>query len=415
MNCAKVWGYEFVNSVFTKTFRTHELQKHRENILVAREKAMLGDSVLILEKRRRIQKIMFTIEEKKKLVAKLNREIKEHKIELDEEHSSDSKNNQRAFYKPCPKETCTSLLSTRYRCTDENCDTYVCPNCDGIKDGFDDPQHTCNPNDVDSVKLKKRDCKRCPSCQTETYKVDGCDQVWCPPPCGAKEGREGTQWLFSTGNIDNDAPHAPLFYEYMRSTYNGDIPRNAGDCVLRDNHHTIHLVMNYMYDILVDPELTEIHDIQRRCHHIRYHEIVKNNPNPFNHNSFNMNLDLRLQVLENNLPENKWKQTLQRRDKAYNVKKIYVELLELFVSVTDDLFTKFLTKDADKLLTGNALRLHKLQKVTDLLNEMHTLRRYFNEYAIGIRKRFNVAVFIIVKENWEQESYTGTHSEESLL
>jgi hypothetical protein len=452
MNCNKTWNSEFINSVFTKTFRTTELLKHRENVLLAREKAMLGDSVLILEEQRRKSKINSEIYDKKLIAVNLNNEIEVLKIKLHEEYYNESKINseinhkkkvlfelhreitllrlsllninadpnaepkkvQRAFYKPCPATGCTSLLSTRYRCTDTNCATFVCPECDCIKANFEDPDHECKQSDIDTVKLKFKECKRCPSCHTETYKVDGCDQVWCPPPCGASEGRNGTQWLFSSCKIDSSAPHAPLYYEYMRRINNDNIPRNPGDNPCNnlriDNDYRIHQLIAYLGNLNVKAhiEFNEIFDIHRLSHHIRFHEIRKNNPNPMNLNAFVMNLDMRLLVLQNQITEAKWKCTLQRREKAATVKKTYSELLTLFADVTHDAFIKLLTKtpEENELYRKN-LRLYKLRKVETMINEMHALRIYFNECSVDIHKKFNVGVFIICKKDWKREKYPG--------
>ena len=39
-------------------------------------------------------------------------------------------------------------------------------------------QHQCKQEDVDTVELKKKDCKNCPQCKILIHKVSGCNQMY---------------------------------------------------------------------------------------------------------------------------------------------------------------------------------------------------------------------------------------------
>jgi hypothetical protein len=371
MNCNKEWNRDFIDSTFTKSFRTKELQKYRENVLLAREKAMMSDTVSIYER--------------------------QHGIYQDATNEDpELPIKRRTFYKPCPRNGCTSLLSSRYRCTDPQCKTFVCSDCDGLKEGFNDNTHVCNQGDVDTVKLKAKDCKRCPLCHIETYKIDGCDQVWCPPPCGAKDGRNGTQWLFSTGLVDTCAPHAPLYYKYISTINNGFVPRNAGDVCGRNETYNIIAVAAYLVDFVKDYEYTRILQIHGLIRGMLFDVRWEFNPNLYNNDTFNSNIDLRILVLENRLSEDKWKLTLQRREKAKHIKMAHFQLMQVFIYTTSDLFNVLLNTDEDK---QHELIAHKRGKLANFLDEIKALCVYYNDCLIDIHKRFNIKVKLINFDN----------------
>ena len=383
MNCKKEWQREFVDNNFTKTFRTNELQKHRENVLCARERAMLAATIPLLEEQRRKVNVIIRINEKKASITKMKAELFALQRELFGQPSQIVE--RKLFYKPCPRTGCASLLSSRYRCTDEKCNTYVCSECDKLKLGFEDPTHVCVQDDIATVKLKAKECKRCPVCHVETFKSDGCDQVWCPPPCGSKTGTTGTQWLFSTGKIDKDKPHAPLYYEYMRRNNNGIIPRNAGDngennCEANGEmpFPSIRQVTNFLQRMINADITREIVQIHQVITHIKYNEI--NTLAPDRRSAFDKNSDLRIKILENHISDTVWKTTLQRREKADSVKNAEYELYHMFVQVGVNEFTKLI--NGTDCETGS----------NTFIEEMRALRTYFNECQLAIQKRFTVTV-----------------------
>lgn len=405
MSCRKEWNREFVDANFTKTFRTKELRDHRENVLLAREKAMLAETVPRVEHMHRVREKYSRVREKEAAILRLKREIVAINDEIFRENRAVLHPNQatataaaetqrKIFHKPCPREGCTSLLSTRYRCLDENCNTYVCVLCDKEKTGFEDRDHVCNPDDVASVRLKNAECKKCPSCHVDTYKVDGCDQVWCPPPCGASEGRTGTQWLFSTGQIDRDRPHAPLYYEYQRRMNGGVAPRNPGDCGAagvggRQDAFDFRVIQRHITRTLQEPQVTvdQVADIHRHVNHVRFHEMHRFRTERV---TFETHLDLRINVLENKLPEDVWKKTLQKREKAQERKQAVYELLQMFVEASGDIFRKLLAQT----VRADAMKV--------FFAEINALRVYYNESLQVIRNRFDSCVLYYVNKDWDR-------------
>ena len=406
MSCRKEWNREFVDANFTKTFRTKELRDHREKLLLAREKAMLAETVPRIEHMHRVQEKHALIREKEAQIKRLKREIVAMNDEIFAENmavlnpgrvaATETQQPRKIFHKPCPREGCTSLMSSRYRCIDENCNTYVCSLCDKEKAGFEDPDHVCNPDDVASVRLKSSECKKCPSCHVDTYKVDGCDQVWCPPPCGSNEGRTGTQWLFSTGTIDRSRPHAPLYYEYMRRMNNGVAPRNPGDCPGAGDQNAFdfriierHITRTLLATQIIVDQITDIH---RHVIHVRFHEVRRFITEPI---AFETHMDLRILVLENKLNENKWKKTLHKRDKARELKNAIHELLQMFVDASRDIFHTLLAYTP-------TIHKDRAEAIQVFFTEIHALREYYNESVQVIRNRFDSVVLYYVNKDWDR-------------
>jgi hypothetical protein len=130
-----------------------------------------------------------------------------------------------SFIHKCPVPGCEGFLSSSYKCG--MCSTHVCSKCLVPKDSRNDPDHVCNPDDVKSVELVKKNTKPCPGkgCGVPIAKKDGCNQMWCI--------RCKTAWDWATGRIENGYIHNPEYFRYLRE--NGiaidrnpdDVPRNG--------------------------------------------------------------------------------------------------------------------------------------------------------------------------------------------
>jgi hypothetical protein len=103
------------------------------------------------------------------------------------------------FHFPCPENECRGFLSTGYKCG--ICELKVCSKCHEILSRKNENEineelaqhkneelaqhknemlvtHKCKQEDVDTVELKKKDCKNCPQCKILIHKVSGCNQMY---------------------------------------------------------------------------------------------------------------------------------------------------------------------------------------------------------------------------------------------
>ncbi len=106
----------------------------------------------------------------------------------------------------CPLNMCTGLVKNG-RCSD--CKKTICVKC--REERRDD--HECNKDQLETIKLLKRDTKPCPMCKTLIHKIDGCDQMFCT--------KCKTPFSWRTLNIQRGLIHNPHYHEYMSGLNRG--------------------------------------------------------------------------------------------------------------------------------------------------------------------------------------------------
>ena len=126
---------------------------------------------------------------------------------------------KRKFIRRCTRAGCQGFLSTAWKCG--LCEWYSCHKCFTTKGLEHDAEHECKKEDVETAELIKKDCKPCPNCGEFIEKSSGCDQMYCIT-CQ-------TPWSWNTGKIVTSGPiHNPHYYEWMKR--NGNAPlRNPAD------------------------------------------------------------------------------------------------------------------------------------------------------------------------------------------
>jgi hypothetical protein len=242
MSCRRAWNDEFLDINFTRAFRTGAYKKHREDILLDREVALLPTRQPRVEARVK----MGEVEEQMKEVHAALREWELKRQEILKKSNGLSKKLTRysaeaegrpppawtlaegekaggadraKFVMKCPDGGCRGFLSTAYKCG--TCQLWACPDCLVIKGKEKDSDHTCDPGVKETVALIIRESKACPKCGERISKIDGCDQMWCVD-CH-------TAFSWTTGQLVTGVVHNPHYYEFLRQQGGGVAPRNAGD------------------------------------------------------------------------------------------------------------------------------------------------------------------------------------------
>jgi len=286
-------------------------------------------------------------------------------------HNIQKKTTKTRFVRKCGDSECHGFVSSQWKCG--LCEKKTCIDCHEI---VDDP-HICEPDTVATVELLKNDTKNCPSsgCQTAIFKIDGCDQMWCPQ-CK-------TAWSWNTGQIEKKI-HNPHYYEWRRQM--GTLEREPGDvpCGEIDNELTDHFVNTVI-------ELFEKHtmisteckglvlDVIQRCNHISAYNHI-NMPDPYEANKM-----IRFDYLKKTIEEKQFKSLLIRRQKASSLKTDNYNILNLLtITVTDILFRFRLnlheTVDGDCNL--------------EILDEICNIVMYINDCLLEIRKTYDCASVI---------------------
>jgi len=177
---------------------------------------------------------------------------------------------RRRFIMACQNDTCRGYLSTQYKC--ELCETYTCPHCLELIGYAKTDPHTCDPNNVASAELIKKDTKPCPQCGVRIYKISGCDQMWCTE-CKVS-------FSYKTLQIDTGATHNPHYYAYMQQRNNGIAPRNPQDVVCGGLIHLTMVGTHILPGLKVAMEeyhtmASYIQEMHRSIAHISFYDLPR--------------------------------------------------------------------------------------------------------------------------------------------
>ncbi len=384
MNCKVEWKKAYLFEVLPKVFMEGEYKKHREDVLLEREKSFLVESMPYAERRMEEKRIDKEINalcfERDKILQKFEKEINAlRKIRYGD--LTKEKVERKEFVKKCPVDECNGFLSTQWKCG--LCETWVCPDCLEIKGKEKNCEHTCNPDIVESAKLLKKETKPCPKCNALIFKISGCAQIWCTQ-CH-------TAFDFNTGKIEH-VIHNPHYYEYMNKV--GNVPRQPGDipcgglpyinqvndvmnrraCLknLKNNNHTpaYSLVQSYFSNFL------------RLLTHIERYELVNHRQDPTI-----ANRELRVDYILKNLDEDSWKKELQVREKKFEKSSSLDSINNTIMMAGTDIMQRF-------------LNITTVEDFIDLICEAEYLRVYSNNEFVVNGKIFSSSSMPYITKGW---------------
>jgi hypothetical protein len=332
-------------------------KKHREDILMAREKSLLPLRMEKIDRMNRgnamtveIKPLYAEIEAMRTALGKLERvyyntiNIQNTLLRGEEPRPvgatiTEKKEHVVEFHKPCPASECRGFLSTQYKCG--LCSIWVCPDCYEIKGDIKEAEHICKPENVESVKLKKKQCKNCPECGAEIYKEIGCDQMWCTQ-CE-------TTFDWKTGaKLVNVKIHNPHYYEYLRRTQ-GSVPRDRDDrpegVAACYNHHEVFLSIVRIGNRYTDNKIKSLInnsfiEVNRVITHISDVEVTRHNMTM----NDTTNEDIDIQYLRKEIDEKSWKQMLQNREKQRLKKQEILQILQMVVQAGQDILLGFVNR-----------------------------------------------------------------------
>lgn len=79
---------------------------------------------------------------------------------------------KKRFVRRCTRPDCKGFLSTAWKCG--MCEWYSCSKCFAVKGEKHDTPHECKKEDVETADLIRKDCKPCPKCGEFIEKSSGC-------------------------------------------------------------------------------------------------------------------------------------------------------------------------------------------------------------------------------------------------
>ena len=385
MNCRIAWTQSVVHDAVGKTYVTKEMVLHRRQILLNRQRANIPlvqeyaiakRDVGKLENQLRIKQSKFRQLQRQQMREWENENRAEceeifrlHRI-LDPQYSRrmlpfhiDGARQQHAgegarvperakFTHKCSIENCEGFLSSAWKCG--VCENYTCSQC-GKECGrrpwnAEDTEHRCVPDEVETFTLVKNECKPCPQCATQIFKIAGCDQMWCTQ-CQ-------TPFSWRTGLRINGTVHNPHYFEWARRQGGGQMHRQPGDIICgRDGVSIQHLnaVMNQAFLLplhltqggnmhyLVKPNQYSFLEwlIMRRNHH-HDQELRTLRRWVDEDNRTQTERDLLADFIVHQIDEETYGGILSKHDKKRRFNVEFIAIMETFCTVIQDLMIKII-------------------------------------------------------------------------
>ena len=407
MGCRQAWSRDFLMGFFPPSWLNSEYKKHRETILIEREKQLLPESQILVANYQESRELRVSVAAKalelrdyKLRAGQLTREIWNDRYRADRLEANGyrgafgargdepAKKARNEFIAPCRVDGCRGFMGATLECG--VCKAKACTDC-GVLLGEED--HECVPDEVASFKAIKKQTRPCPNCAIPTFKISGCSQMWCT---GCQHA-----WDWNSGELVRGVIHNPHYFEFARARANGaDIPRQPGDggpgpganCdrqqfpqgmeverVLRREikdvfdypvTEEIRRSQEYMDHVLMGNMVTTI---QRRVIHISEVEL----PHLRNRYRRTDNADLRLKYLVKDLSDEQLRTQLQRREKKRDKDVAVRDIYQMVRDTTRDALWSFVDG---------------IQKTKACLEELEAIRKYANDNLRRVEGQFKMTV-----------------------
>lgn len=384
MNCKNIWGREFMDGNFTKKFINSELKVHRENILFEREKCLLPETQPYVEREILCEKMALVIQGKEAQIRALRRELLDmqdtyHRLRQQTDLSIPP-DKIKKFVRKCPITDCKGFLTENWCC--ELCDSKICKECNEKKED----EHVCDPNDIKTVKLLKKDTKPCPSCGTMIFKISGCPQMWCTSCHVAFD--------WNTLRIERGLIHNPHFFEFRRN--NNIQGRNPQDipCGGRPELNEILTAVRgfqvttrpYSRVELNNPTEIYLSNVLRLSRHIEAYELTYHYRIRTPQQMIDDNRELRIRYMRNLISDDEFKRLLQKREKSAKKNEEIAQILTMTYTSANDILRQICVDP---------------RTVSSNLELLKKLSEYSRKSMTIVSDRYNCVVPYI-SHNWKE-------------
>lgn len=247
-----------------------------------------------------------------------------YKIEESLNIKKKEKKEKISYITKCPNTNCKGYINTQYKC--ELCETEICKACFMIKDN----DHICKRSDIESADLIKKDSKPCPGCYVPIFKISGCNQMFCTN-CN-------TVFHWETLKLDKGAVHNQHYFDYIAQL------RNSTDQIRIENAACGNIEELYPR-IIKYTRRSFIHQVYLANQELNA-DIIPRLREYFKDDFENY----RIEYLCNKLSEKNWKKKIMKDTIANEANYSYIEIYEMFVTISSDLIRK-LCFEIDTILT----------------------------------------------------------------
>ncbi len=385
MSCSKQWSYEFIQNNFSVSFVNTKYKKHREDILLSKEKSLLPNTQIIFEKKKKEKELQAELEKLREREEFLK--MKLHRLQR--QSTSDIYVRRKNKIHNCIQKDCRGFLAENNTptMTCGVCSIKVCKSC---REPTGD-EHKCDPNIVENLKAIEKECKPCPKCSSMIYFISGCSQMWCTQ-CQ-------TAFNWKTGKIETGIIHNPHYWEYVKKLGQEDAEVNRmfgnGQAQQQNeidlcNFRFEDLLRNKTFASNIQHINADILDLFRQINHTSRFERDKYNVNL---EDPKLNEDIRIKYLAKEINEDYMKSLIQRRYKMNEFKNEMFQIIDTFVTVSRTLAVKYyhlIIKEGGH------------QKViVSWMNEISELTKFSLDSVIKLAKRFSYKVPFSIESTLE--------------
>jgi hypothetical protein len=284
------------------------------------------------------------------------------------------------FIGKCPATDCKGYLSTRYKC--KMCETKYCPDCMEQLNEADEEDHVCKEDTKQSLALIKKETKPCPGCGVRTYKMYGCDQMWCP------ECKEF--WSYDKCVILHNPRfrHNPVYLDWARNhrTGNNRLANEGGAANACESNITWNDISNAEYNfkgfsgLNLKTEFGWIWAIFR----------IKNHIEDVTERTYKTNFDdekrkLRVKFLLNRISEDKWQKDLRKITNQISRNREILLVTAMMKTVIRDFMKNFI--EISKITTYEEYT----SKRDAWVSEIQKFREYNNNVFSKIGKLYGLS------------------------
>jgi len=236
---------------------------------------------------------------------------------------------------PCFEENCKGYIrENNYKCG--ICELQICNKCH--VQIFEDKEHICNKDDINTVKFMNKDSTPCPSCAVRIHKIDGCDQMYCIQ-CK-------TAFSYKTGQIEKGRIHNPHYYEELRKIYGQNIPREIEEVVMRD-HQEIpdidpYFVMSKIDDISLSIEFKNYFLFYTQKQEYYFHNVDNVNNYKIDESiQFHTNYEDRVEFIKNKMTKEIFQRKIYKKYKDSKYKNEIYNIIIEYNSQLKEILTEF--------------------------------------------------------------------------
>ncbi len=402
-DCKCTWDREFLIKNLLKAFVNGNYKKHRAKMLLEQEKARMPETMPAVENYMRIgtmkKEISVDQEEYDKIRGQLNklkrkiettkRNIKRY--ERGESGGGGGEEKKREFKQKCGAEGCRGFLSSQWKCG--LCEGCTCPHCFEVLGKDKNCGHTCDPNNVESAKLIKKETRNCPACATPIFKIEGCDQMWCT------QCHIAFSW--KSGMRINGVIHNPHFYQWQREGGGAAPIQTPGAQVCGglpgawQFRRQLNKIINH--DPYKSSPLSQtMMGLHNGCAHFQHWELDRLRRDCQNATN---NKNLRIKYLCKELSEASLMQKLQQQDKKRERKMAQLQVYELlntiFLENLNDIQQLILTFTDIPSTDREQFKKRTVETCMKNLLRCHKVRVYANQQLARISSIYSQTVGMV--------------------